>query len=482
MLTINKVFQANAWRQLGACAPWLVGTLAAASLIGCGGSSSDSDSTGFLKFYNASDNAPYIYLELNEAAFSGADFGKSNGMYEIDSDSYDMTLSFKEGTSDYNTINEQTIDINDAKVTFVVMTGDASDPQVQTYQYEDEDPETEDNQFTFRWLNLHPTQTDVDVYMSQDDQTFNEAVLLGSQSHGALSESHYYELESYKFYLTETGSSEVLYESDEIPFIYTSQYIMTIRANNGPGESPFTIDRLSKTGSGVAYADIDAGAQLRFYNGLAQNPLLPQFNNEIDINLDGVNGNESITGLAKGQFSEALDFNIGDYAIDIKASDNGTAIAENHFVSLPTNSDRTVFVFLTEVTEEDDGDPDTVEETEIYVNTLPVDNSNRVSLYDHKIDVINLVDDYDNLSVYFVRSNETVDTAEYKLFSASGEPDSITLENNSFDISVVGSENDNDLLLAFEQISLSSDSGDLFMIIEEAPESPSGYSIKFQQQ
>lgn len=457
---------------------WLGAMLAAATLYGCGGSSSDTDSTGYLKFYNASSNAPYIYLELNESSYSGADFSKSNGMYEIDSNSYDMTLSWKEGTSDYNTIDEQSLSVKDDMVSLVVLAGDISAPDIQIHQYEDEDPETEDDVFTFRWLNLHPDQADVDVYYAKDFQTFNEATLLGSQTYGQLSESHYIELDSYKFYLTAPGSTEVLFESEDIPFIYTSQYVMAIRANTGPGDSPYTLDRLTKTGTGVAYSDIDSGAELKIYNGLTQHQLLPQFSNQIDVHLEGVNGNSNVDGLSRGQFSEALSFNVGDYALDITPSDNDTAIAKNRFLSLPSNSDRTVFIYLSEAVEED-GDE---EETVLYINTLPVDNSTRVSLYDHHIKVINLVDDFENLNVYFVRSNETVDTAEYKLFSKSGIPATITLENNSYDVSVIGSENNSELLLNFDHISLDADSGDIFMIIEEDTQSESGYSVKFVAQ
>lgn len=474
--------QTLATPRLASSATLVAALLSSALLSGCGGSSSDTDSTGYVKFYNASSNAPYIYLELNETQYAGAQYANSNGIYELPSENYELTLSWKEGSNDYNDIAKQSLQINDEKVSLVVLAGDVANPEVLTYQYDDEDPETEDAQFTFRWLNLHSDYQNVDVYLSKDDETFNEATLITPSSYSNLSDSFYYDMQTYKFYLTVAGSSEVLYESEDIPFIYTSQYIMVIRANNGPGDSPFTIDLLSKGGYGVAYSDVNAGAEVKIYNGLAKNALLPQFNNAIDVKLSGNNGDNTIDTLAKGEFSDTLDFSVGDYAIDIKASEDNSTIALNRFLSLPANSDRTVFVFLTEAEEDIDGNENTADETVLYINTLPVDNSSRISLYDHHIKIVNMVDDFTGLSVYFVRSNETVDTAEYKLFAKSGKPDTITIENNSYDVSLIGSENNSELLLAFDQISLNSESGDLFLLIEEDTQAPSGYSMKFVSQ
>ncbi|NQY36563.1 MAG: hypothetical protein HRT37_16640 [Alteromonadaceae bacterium] len=53
------------------------------------------------------------------------------------------------------------------------------------------------------------------------------------------------------------------------------------------------------------------------------------------------------------------------------------------------------------------------------------------------------------------------------------------MPNNSYDVSILVKENVSELLLAFDQLSLSSDSRDLFMLIEEGEQSNSGYKVKF---
>lgn len=289
----------------------------------------------------------------------------------------------------------------------------------------------------------------------------------------------YIDLETYKFYITESGNAEVLYESTDIDFLYTSQYIIVIRENTGPSNSTFTLDKLSKTTSAIEYPDKDSRAELRIYNGLAQHQLLPEFQNKIDIYLTGVNGNEKISSVAKGQFSNTIGLSFGDYSLNITPNDDEIPFTKNHFVSLDANSDKTVFLYLSEEEEEDDGDSDTEEDISLYVNSLPVENSHRISLYDHQINVINFVDDFSLLDIYFVRSNETVSDADYHLKSTRATPQTITLPNNSYDVSILVKENESELLLAFDQLSLSSDSGDLFMVIEEDEQSSSGYKIQF---
>ncbi|MFT4928954.1 MAG: hypothetical protein ACI8WB_005074 [Phenylobacterium sp.] len=479
----NRLFPSNPSQKLRRA---LGGVLLAAGLgtllSACGGGSSDDEATGYFKFYNASANSPSIYLSLDDTDYPGVNFSQSSSMYEVDNSSFDLSLAWKEGSDDYNTFIEQEVNFDNGQVDLMMLVGDINNPEFVTYQFKEEDPDTEDEQFTFRFINMHNLASANDVYLAKNDQTFNEATLLGSYSYQEMSDSLYADLDTYKLYLTEAGSTEVLYESNDITFSNTSQYVMVIKANSGPSNSNYAIDKLNKSSGVVEYPDKESRAQVRFYNGLTQHQLLPAFDNSIDIDVSGINGDEYIDALAKGQFSEAHEVSFGDYAIDVSASGDETPFAENFFLSLSANNDKTVFVYHTVEEEEDDGDSSTEEEINLYVNTLSVENSSRVSLYDHQINIINLVDDYSVLELYFARSNETVSTADYSVTSSRALPRVVTLPNNTFDVSIIVRENQSELLLSFEQLTLSADSGDMYMIIEEDANSSSGYSVKMVAQ
>ena len=453
--------------------------LSAASLLAaCGGSSDDSTNSGYFKFYNASSNSPAIYTALGEADYPGVGFGNSTYLYELGLDDYDLELSWQQSSDDFHTFVEHTLEIKKDQIALWVLAGDIDNPQVLSFEFEDEEIDSDEEQFGARVLNVHGNEAPVEVYMSRSDQSFNEAQLVSSANYAQLSNLHFWDLDSYQFYITAPNSDEVLYQSEEITFSYTSHYVFVVRENIGPGGSDYVFDVLNKTGGVVSYDDKDSSAQIRFYNGLSQHNLLPQFEDQIEVGLVGNNDELNIDALAKGYFSEAMPIEFGDYALDITAVGDQDPFADNYLLSMAPNTDTTVFVYHREEEVEDE-DTDELE-TELYVNVVAVENSQRVSLYDHQIKVINLVDDFSRLSVYFVRNNETIETASYQLDTTSASPRTVTLPNNSYDVSVLGQENQSDLLLAFDQISLDADSGDLFMVIEE--DGQGGYSVSWHSQ
>ena len=451
---------------------------AAASLVGCGGSSDSSANSGYFKFYNASSNSPAIYTELGDSEYPAVSYGNSTYLYELELEEYDLALSWQQSSDDFHTFAEQTVSIKKDEISLLVLAGDIDNPQMLSYQFEDEDIDSSEDKFGARVLNLHSDSSAVDVYMARSDETFNEAVLVSSASFGDLSDIQYWDTESYQLFVTQPGSSEVLFQSEDIAFSYTSHYVFVVRENAGVGGSDYVLDVLNKAGGVVSYDDKDSTAQVRFYNGLTVHDLLPDFSDEISLDLVGNNDDLMVDTLAKGEFSFPQEIAFGDYALDITAIGYDAPFADNYLLSMSPNVDTTVFVYHREVEVENEQTDEL--ETELFVNVVPVENSQRISLYDHQIKVINLVDDFSRLSVYFVRSNETVDTANYTVDTSSASPRTITLPNNTYDVSVLGSENQSDLLLTFDQISLDADSGDLFLIIEE--DGQAGYKMSWHSQ
>lgn len=467
----------------------LLATILLTGLSACGGGSSDSGE-GYFKIYNASTNAPDIYLTIEdsdeiEKRYSGIGYGESAGYYSYSPDTYSVELAWQDGDNSYDAIVYQdNLKVSDEEVQLVVVTGDINQPNVLTFQYQDEDPDDDEDQFTLRFLNVHQSAEAVDVYMSKEDETFNEAVLVGAYSYGELSPSHYFDIDNYKFYLTSAGSTEVLYESEEIAYSYTTQYIMVIRENIGPGDSPFTLDKLSKSTSTVTYPDEDSGAEYRVYNGLIPHELMPSYSGFFDLYIDSIDDSPEVAALAQGEFSESISMPFGDYSLDLTNAGESSAFAKNHLLSLSPNSDKTVFFYTTEETEDDDGDDNIEEETTLYVNHLVTDNNNQISLYNHQVKIINLIqdDDFGGVTVAFVRSNETIDTAANSLYNTRLTPMSVSLLNNTYDVYIVAEVDDSDLILAATQITLSEDSGNLFLVLEQDPVSSTGYKLTFAAQ
>lgn len=461
-----------------------IGTLAF-GLMACSSDDDDDSGTGYLQFYNASVNSPAIYPTVtdddeNEDILTGVEFADASAYYEYNIDDYALSLSWQDDEDSLNSFYDGTLSITDEHFTLVVLADELSAANVYQYQIPIEDPDSEDEVFNLRFINMNNFDGGVDIYQSKSDETFNEAQMIVSQTKGEISDGVEYELDNYVFYLTAAGSDEVLYQSESIAFAYTSQYVFVVRENTGAGSSPFTLDKLLNSSTVTSYADEDAEAEIRVYNAIAVNAEgFANYSGSFNLHIDAVSEQPLVSDLAQGQFSDTQPLDFGDYAVTLTTPDNSTVLSNNHLLTLGSNTDKTAFFYLfEEITEDSDGN----EESEFYVNSLVVENSNRNSLYDHYVTAINLVDDYSLVDFYFVRSNETIDNATYSLQNRYVTPLSISLLNNTYTIYAVATDNNSERILASEVLTLDENIADLFMILEEDESSASGYKMTFNAQ
>jgi len=175
------------------------------ALAGC---DSDSDNnTGYMQFYNLSATAPDIYLnvdqedddDFDDITYSGVAFTGITGRLEFDTDSYDLEFSWQDeyNSSDLDVILKQKLTVQSDIVHFMVMTGDVSSPEVTTYSLDvrddDElDDDSDDELFNIRLLNMYADDS-VDLYYSESDETFDQAVLISQAAYKEMSENKKYE-------------------------------------------------------------------------------------------------------------------------------------------------------------------------------------------------------------------------------------------------------------------------------------------------
>lgn len=483
---------------------WLVSLLSTFLLLGCGGSS-DND-VGYIQLYNASANSPSIYLTIDQYADDDYDaktylsvpFTKTGGRIEYETDTYDIELAWQDQYNDkfdLEPIYENSLQITKDINKFIVVAEDIKNPEIMVYDIpvRDDDEKTDDDDndvFNIRFLNLHPNDDALNIYISQSDETFNEAILITQSNYTNLSDNQKMEQGDYIVYITLTTNDEILFQSSEISFPYSSEYIMIIRENTGAGASPFIIDRVS-TSTATEYADSNAEAEFRVYNAIIEHELLPAYQSSFDFYLNGVDETPEIPSLAFGSFSETIRLDSGDYAMTLLTTNTNEEIIKNHLLALNENSDKTIFFYLLEQDVDADGDGDVdenndgiVDEIEITINSLVVNNSQSESIYDHQFQVINLIDndDFTAFYVYFVRNDETIETAEQFLTAIYASPRSISLLNNTYSVYVIGKEDTSEIILASTEITLDEESKDQFMILETDINSPTGYKITLSTQ
>ncbi len=455
-------------------------------LTACGSDDDEASSTGYFQLYNASANAPEIYLTVTDVddedesqTYSNVEFGDASSYISYSGDSYDIDLSWQDDDDNLSSVYQAQTTLSNDNIQFIAITGDITTPEVLSYDIAINNPSAEEDIFTARFINLHSFDGGIDLYISEADESFNEAQLIGQYAYSELSDSVSYELENYVFYITAAGSTEVLYQSEAIPFPYTSQYVMVVRANDGPGDSPFTLDKISNSVAVANFPDEYSQAEVRIYNAITEHPLLENYQGNVDLTLTSLNETAQATNLALGDFTNTLILPFGDYSISLTSPDNQQDIVNSHLLTLNPYDDKTVFFYLDEELEEnDDGD----EETNVYIRSLVVENSSRDSIYDHQVNVINLVDDFSIVSTYFVRSNETIDNAMYSQSNQYSQAKSISLFNNTYRVYAIAKDNSSEMILASQELILNEQSQEMFLMIEEDSSTITGYRMQFINQ
>jgi hypothetical protein len=476
-------------------------SLAFVFLIGCGGGSSKSGS-GYIHLYNASSNAPDVYLTLDEditeddddefeTTYAGVGYADASGNYEVDAEEYYIELAWQDEDSndrdDLEKVYEDQIEITKDNIHYVIVTEDFSSPKILNFTVEliDDDNDSDEDLFNLRVLNLHSVASSVDIYLSKSDQSFNEATLISNSNYQEMSENQKFDQDDYVFYITEAGSSEILFQTEEVSYNYPSQYLMVIRENNGVDSSPYVLDKISNSNIETFEHD-GAQASFRVFNAINEHQLLPNYQGEFNLYLNGVDETPEITELKLGEFSDTTTTDHGDYSVDLTIPTTGETIIKNHLLTLTENQNKTVFFYIKEEDVDEDGDGDVdedgdgyVDEIEITTNSLVVTNSTSESIYDNDIQIIHFVDneDFSNVTFYFVRSDEIIETAYYKKAAQLASPEEITLINNTYTVYAVAKEDSSDIILTTTTLTLTEDSDNLFLLLEQDNDSPTGYSI-----
>ena len=491
-------------------AVWLA--LLLSSLAGCG-SGSDDDSTGYIKFYNVAAYAPAIYMTVDEnlddddddeveLTYSAVAYGSVSATNSLDQGNYYVELGYQLDDSakrdDLALIFQEQLSIKKEQIKLVVLSGDVRSPNVLTYDIAvvDDDDDADDDLFNVRLLNLSADSnySSLDLYMSKDNETFNEAKLIGTVNVEQLSDNIKLAQDDYIYYITLAGGSEVLYSSDEISYATVNQYIIVIRDNAGVGSSPFTIDSIGTNGI-TRLDDVDSEAQFTFYNAIAEDLVdgsLPNYQGVVNIEIKKIGGGEfNFDNLAKGEFSEQTTTAKGDYNVSVKDPISGRIYLNSALLNLEENADNTIFLYGLKTAVDDDNDGDTdenddgiVDGWETKIKSLLVTNSNSTSIYSHAMKMVNLADsdDFSRIKFAFVQNNETISTATYTASVLQEKTGSLSLINNTYDVYAIATIDGTDVILDSYNLVLDEDSQDQFVIFEADPAMASGFKMVFVKQ
>ena len=430
----------------------------------CSDSSSDAGS-GYIQLYNAMPTSSNIVLNIDDESYGDYSYNDASTQYLVDGGDYELGFDVTISNSSEQTLSEFEYNITNENISLFVLTGDTDNSEVLKFDYQYEDPETDDEQFTFRILNLAQEFTELDVYIAEEDGSFASAEKLSTTNLFSLTDSFYFDIGEYKFYLTASNSDEVMFESDNISFSYTNQQLIAINPNFGAGQSTLRVDTISSSGSVTEHHNKASNSEVRFYNALITHELFTGYQGLIDVYVDGVDDEPEVSELNQGDASEFFAIEYGDYPLDI-TNQNDEELTNTQLVSALPNSSVTKFFYITEeeVTDEDDEDTTT---TEIYFNSIEAEASTSVSELIHNIQILNFSNDYNAIKIYFVASDETKSTTSNIISGSFSVVSNINLYNDDYDVYVVATEGSSEILLASSTIQLDKDSTNYYLLLED---------------
>jgi hypothetical protein len=471
-------------------------------LFGCDSSDNDSGE-GYVKLYNLSKDSPSIYLTIDEnltvdsdddddhyeQTYSSVAYGSAHSNISVPSQSYFYQLAWQEddssSTEDLSVIYESTLSLTQETIQMIVLSDSVLSPQVMVYSIPviDEEDDTTNDLFNLRVLNMHSNQQAVDFYLSKENQSFNEAVLVGQFEYQQLSDNQKLDQDDYVFYITSAGSDEVLFRSNSIAFAYSSQNTIIVKENKGAGTSPYVIDKMSDSNV-IEYVDTDAEAQFRAYNAVANHEQLDDYEEAFALHINSVANSPVITFLPYGEISNAITLASGDYSVNLTNVTENTPLLSNHLLSLVENTNKTLFFYAEQeyVDTDNDGNIDEngdgiIDEIEVNLFSLMIENSLLTSIYEHEIEIVNLIqsDDFSQVEIFFVRQDETINSATYKREVSYKNNSAVFLHNNTYQVFIVAQDNGSSIILNSFELILNEESTEQFLVLETSDASPTGY-------
>ena len=258
---------------------------------------------------------------------------------------------------------------------------------------------------------------------------------------------------------------------------------MVVKENTGAGTSPYVLDIMSDSAV-IEYVDAEAESQFSAYNAVASHEQLNNYQLSFDLHINGVSETPVIKSLSYGEVSSALTLASGDYSVNITNTEDNTPLLSNHLLSLVENTNKTLFFYAEQeyIDTDNDGNIDEngdgiIDEIEVNLFSLMVENSLLSSIYEHEIEIVNLIqsDDFSQVAVYFVRQDETIESALYNRDINYKNTSPLLLKNNSYQVFVVAKDNGSSIILNSFELILNEQSNEQFLIRETSENSPTGY-------
>lgn len=432
-------------------------------LSGCGGSSDSSSDTypsAYLQFYNVSPNSPEVELVVDDDTISTSAYGDVTALYSLDAESYEVELVWFDSDGQEQPISEMELQLDSSYKTLLLLGGDFDAPDITEFSFLRS--ELEEELYLYAMMGAADLGN-YDLYMAEAGVPFVDAHFIGNLNYlqpqqmafwAPEEDQHAWPTDDYKIFLSDPDTGEMLFESQEIAFSYESDYLLSVRKSSGANNNNLVVDIILNSTNITAEQDVDASAQYRVYSALQES---------VELTV-GVSDSEQqfSTRVGGRELSEYTSVQFGDYQVSAESQGEQYSF-DGRLMTLNQGDSRTLLMF---------------EDPDVGLTSLTVEDSNLPQSFEHQMAVANLLPEFDNLDVYFVRDDETKDSADHFMTGLDyAESKTITVPNDYYSIVVVYEDNlgIESLLYRSELINFNEDA--VFLVTVEPEVSTGGYRV-----
>lgn len=436
-------------------------TTLAATLAACSGDDSSSSNSGYIQLYNGSYNSPYTRLFVDETERSGTYFGDVTTRHNYSSTSYDVSFEYVDANDSYITIQEESVSIKDDQTQLWVMSGDFSEPNFTEL---DVPTSSDEDEFNLGWFNISGEGSNYDVYIATEDGLFDTAELIASPTYLNELSLQAFEEGYYTIYITQSGSTDVIFESATVYFNDESSYVAMIRPSYATEDEGITLDVVTSSNSVTSLKHQSAQGQLRFINTI---------DDYQQASFTVTRGDEShVTELTQNDtFSDYIELNPNSFSIAMM-DDEGASIVDNYLLTLEREQSN-VGIFYNDK----DYGP----------RMLTVVESLTPSSYNHNVTVVNLLDTYagqdiTNVDIAFTLDGETVDDASNYIDSLDKyDQEDEVVDNEVYTTYVLYEDNGQQIVLMQQGDMDFTQEGHYILILEHDETSSTGFKMTLER-
>jgi hypothetical protein len=434
-------------------------------LLACGGSKDKEEPTysgSYIQFYNGSAVSALTYMRVVDGKPLGsAVYGGATSLVNMENGP--LALGFYRQDSDNKEVlvDEVQTTLNEGEKSLLVLSGNASAQSVVEHRFKREELSSDFRLFA---SSVIEGDSQFDLYMSEVGVQFSEAHKLITLAYQDFTETSFwgatsdnFKLANYVVYLTLPGQTEPIFQSAAISFSFSTEYVLFVRSSAGAHSGNIEVDVVANSSSVTTYPDINESAQYRIYNSMSAGTTL-------HVNLEGSAGNSSDLTVQAKTLSNYIDISFGSYRLAAETIGNENLSINNHFVTLNQGDSKAIILY---------------QKADNSLSSISFNESTLPQNYQYQIDIVNLVAEFSALELYFVRNDETLDSAKYHISALNyAKSQSITLPDDHYEILALVANNDTKLLIdRIENVEFVQGKNHI-ITIEKDSSSPTGYQIR----